>query len=237
MKDGDFYAIIIFNCGYTPRLEKYRKGELFLDNLKNTVAENLRELRAMSGMTQGELASHINYSDKAVSKWERGESLPDVAVLKQLADMYGVTVDYLLTSEHGAHEVSVDAARLVDKNRFIITLLAVTVVWLVATVAFVFIKLIAPMLRAWPVYVVAIPTSCIVLLVFNSVWGKRKLNFLIISVLVWSLMLCLCLFISFKNIWLIFVIGIPAQVIIALWSRLKSTKLATMIKKNSKSGR
>ena len=70
-----------------------------MDELKSIVAENLKALRTSAGLTQGELANRLNYSDKAVSKWERGESLPDVQVLKQLADMYGVGVDYLLSSE------------------------------------------------------------------------------------------------------------------------------------------
>ena len=71
-----------------------------MDELKSVVAENLKALRTTAGLTQGELAERLNYSDKAVSKWERGESLPDVQVLKQLADMYGVGVDYLLSSDH-----------------------------------------------------------------------------------------------------------------------------------------
>lgn len=70
-----------------------------MDELKSIVAENLKALRTSAGLTQGELANRLNYSDKAVSKWERGESLPDVQVLKQLADMYGVGVDYLLSSD------------------------------------------------------------------------------------------------------------------------------------------
>ena len=206
-----------------------------LDELKSVVAENLKALRTTAGLTQGELAERLNYSDKAVSKWERGESLPDVQVLKQLADMYGVGVDYLLSSDHKPQIHSEDAAKIIRKNRLIITLLAVSVVWLVATIAFVLLRLsLETLSNIWLAYIVAIPVSCIVLLVFNSIWVRHTLNFVIISVLMWSTILSFCLILSFDNIWLTFVIGIPAQIIIALWSRLKSTKLGTIMQRASK---
>ena len=74
-------------------------GEL-LEDIKRVIADNIALLRKGSGMTQIELAEKLNYSDKAISKWERGESVPDISVLKQIADMYGVTVDYLITPGH-----------------------------------------------------------------------------------------------------------------------------------------
>ena len=52
-----------------------------MDDLKLTVARDLADCRRAAGLTQLQLAEKLNYSDKAVSKWERGESLPDVAVL------------------------------------------------------------------------------------------------------------------------------------------------------------
>ena len=71
-----------------------------MEDLKITVAKNIADLRKAANMTQLDLASRLNYSDKAVSKWERGESLPDVATLKTIAEIFSVTVDYLLQEEH-----------------------------------------------------------------------------------------------------------------------------------------
>ena len=68
-----------------------------MENIKQIVAKNIADLRRASGLTQMEFAEKLNYSDKAVSKWERGDSLPDVAVLKQIADLFQVTLDYLVT--------------------------------------------------------------------------------------------------------------------------------------------
>ena len=59
-----------------------------MTDLKPIFAENLAVLRKKKGWTQLELAERLNYSDKAVSKWERGESLPDVTILKQIADLF-----------------------------------------------------------------------------------------------------------------------------------------------------
>ena len=64
---------------------------------KDIIAENITGLRKKSGMTQAELANRLDFTDKAVSKWERGLSLPDAPTLKELADLFGVDVNYLFT--------------------------------------------------------------------------------------------------------------------------------------------
>ena len=71
-----------------------------MDDLKVIISENITQLRKEHGLTQADLAEKLNYSDKAVSKWERAESLPDITVLKAMADLFNVKVDYLLTAEH-----------------------------------------------------------------------------------------------------------------------------------------
>ena len=105
-----------------------------MEDLKPTIAKNIIELRKSMNLTQAELAQRMNYSDKAVSKWERAESVPDIAVLKEMADMFGVTVDYLLKPEHPKDAESPSSYTL--HNRLIITLLSVTLVFLIATLLF-----------------------------------------------------------------------------------------------------
>ena len=207
-----------------------------MEDLKITVAKNIADLRKAANMTQLDLASRLNYSDKAVSKWERGESLPDVVTLKTIADIFSVTVDYLLQQEHLQETAVIRRySKRQHRNHAIITAMSSMLVWLIATFVFVNIDLISKEFhRHWLIFVYAVPVTAIVLLVFNSIWGRHTLNFVIISVLMWSTILSLCLILSFDNIWLTFVIGIPAQIIIALWSRLKSTKLGTIIQRASK---
>ena len=196
-----------------------------MSDIKTAFAENLQILRKEAHITQSELAEKLNYSDKAISKWERAEAIPDVMTVKEIADTFGVTVDWLLESEHKTVRT---AARREQKNRLIISLLATVLVWLIATVVFVCLEPSGVAGgRGWMVFVYAVPLSCIVLLVFNSIWGKVKYNFYLITGLVWSALASLYLsFFTFalSNVWLVFIIGIPGQIIIILWSRLELGK-------------
>ena len=193
-----------------------------MEDIKKIISKNIQSLRKDASMTQSELAERLNYSDKAVSKWERGESVPDIVVLKQISDLFGVTVDYLIEPEHDLTSMSSQAKKIIRKNRLIISLLATAMVWLLATIAFVVLGLVMHTVsKVWTAYLVAVPVSCIVLLVFNSIWGRTKLNFVIISVLIWSVLATLYITLSIEGLWLIFVLGIPAQIIVLLWSNLE----------------
>ncbi len=193
-------------------------------DLKPVIAKNIIDLRKSMNWTQTELAQKLNYSDKAVSKWERAESVPDVTVLKEIADIFTVTVDYLLTAEHTKSQSIIQTFhKLKKRNDLIITLLSASLVFLIATILFVIMGLFSLEFihPAWMIYIYAIPAACVVLLIFNSIWGKRLVNFVIITCLIWSILLSLYLTFDVNNIWLIFMIGIPAQIIILLWAKLK----------------
>ena len=194
-----------------------------MEEIREIVAENISALRNDKKMTQLELAEVLNYSDKAVSKWERGESIPDVITLKAMADLFGVTVDYIITRHNPGEKRK--GAHTARNNHIFITLLAVAGVWILGTCIYS----IASMFKfyIWETFVVCVPISLIVMLVFNSVWGKPKLNFAIISALLWSMLATL--FIIFNklteyDVWLIFLIGIPSQIAIGFSSALKKPK-------------
>ena len=112
--------------------------------LKNIIAQNIAELRRNNNMTQIELAEKLNYSDKAISKWERGESIPDVAVLKNIADIFLVSVDYLLEETHKRPMPPAAQATTRKRRRGVITWLGVLLVWMVATISFVTLQLVFP---------------------------------------------------------------------------------------------
>lgn len=195
-----------------------------MNDLKQIIAKNITELRRERGLTQAELAESLHYSDKAVSKWERGESVPDITVLKEIADMFEVTVDYLLAEEHPKATPKKQISLRRFQNHSFITGISIVMVWLLATFVFVIIQLAAPQLQNhWLAFVWAFPASGVVWLVFNSIWFNARRNFLIISLLMWAVLAavyltCLTLI---GNYWLLFILGIPGQVIIAMWSRIK----------------
>ena len=206
-----------------------------MEDIKKIIANNIQHLRRETGLTQLDLAERLNYSDKAISKWERGESVPDITVLKQIADMFGVTVDYLLSETHDLPELSFATKKMIRKNRLIIALLSTVMVWLLATIAFVVMSIMPSEIKMlWMSYIVAIPVSCIVLLVFNSIWGKNKLNFIIISVLIWSALLAIVLAIPVAKIWLLFMVGVPSQIIVILSSQVEFKKRLKKKKKKDK---
>lgn len=199
-----------------------------MQDLKFIIAKNIQKLRQEKGMTQAELAEKINYSDKTVSKWERGESLPDIVVLKNVADLFEVTLDYLVEEEHEGNPATREMMdRNYRRNCYIITGTSIFIVALMATLIYVILAMIFPgTAYPWLCYAYAVPAALIVWLVFNSIWFTPRKNFLIVSLLVWSLLLALYLTFAMVNfnIWPILLVGIPAQVIIWMWSKLKNKK-------------
>ena len=201
--------------------------------LKNIIAQNIIELRKRDKLTQAELAEKLNYTDKAISKWERGESIPSVEILKQIADMFGVTVDFLL--KEGSFEDKQDMVlhREGIKNKITITALMVTVVWCIATLIYVYVQ-INLKINAWPLFVWAVPASCLVLAVCNFKWGKRIYGLYISSLLIWSLLTSLYLTFLNYQIWLVFIVGVPLQILAILWQGLtpKPKKIKTKHKES-----
>ena len=196
--------------------------------LKFIIAKNIQKLRQEKGMTQAELAEKLNYSDKSVSKWERGESLPDIVVLKSVADLFEVTLDYLVEEEHNGKPVTKE---IMDKNYkrncYIITGTSIFMVALIATLLFGILFMFFPKTGyPWLCYAYAVPVGLIVWLVFNSIWFNPRKNFMIVSLLVWSLLAALYLtfVVMGYHILPILLVGVPAQLIIWMWSKLKNKR-------------
>ena len=192
-----------------------------MEDIKKIIGKNIIDLRKKHGLTQAELAEKVNYSDKAVSKWECGDAMPDISVLKQLADYLNVTVDYLLHEEHQEKKPEPPVNHIVKRNQKMITFLSVALVWLVATILFTVLDYVPGVSWQWIVFVYSVPLSFVVLLVVNCIWGTTKWNFAIITGLVWSFLLSIYLTLLNLNLWMVFIIGIPAQIIIILWSGIK----------------
>lgn len=192
-----------------------------MEELKQVIANNLINYRKQARYTQQELAEKINYSDKTVSKWERGEGIPDVVVLKELADLYGITVNDFLVD----HTEKPKRLKFKDflAKRWLITLLSAGLVFLVATVVVV-LWLIIDANTTIPVakytYIAAIPVSLIVVLVFCCIWGHLWQRCLVVSALVWTLCLLIHLvldIVPLDNAWMIYLVGAALQLLVILW--------------------
>ena len=191
-----------------------------MDDLKYTTASNIINLRQKAGMTQSELAGLINYSDKSVSKWERAEAVPDAYVLKKMSEIFGVTVDYLL-SPHDGWDQDPRQKKPLYSNQ-VIMLLSVTGVWMLALILFITLWLLGNLV--WIIFIYAILFSMLVLLVLNSVLEQGRHNYLIIGALVLSIVASLYfsfLYFGKQNYWQLYLLLAPAWLVVFLTSRLR----------------
>ena len=186
------------------------------DVLAAIVGKNITRLRKAANLTQLELAEKLNYSDKSISKWEQGNGIPDVRILMQLADLFGVSLDDLVR-EHEEKEVLPKTARL--RNRVLTVILSSGLCWLVAVCCFVLLGIFwgdyEGMRWKWLSFVFAIPASAVVVIVFSTIWRWKWTRIIAISTLVWTALGCVYLvaYACGQNIWLIFLIGIPLQLL------------------------
>ena len=190
-----------------------------MDECRAAVAANLIRLRTAAGLTQSELGDKLNYSDKSVSKWERGDAVPDVFVMKQIADIYGVTVDYLLQPHEENEGMPAPAGENADYSTAIITTVSILGIWTVALLIFVILWLTGSIV--WQIFVYAIPISLITLLVLHSIWRGGRWNQYIIAALVLSVILTVYLSLLPSNPWQLFLLAIPAELVVFLSFRIK----------------
>lgn len=188
-----------------------------MEDLKFITAANIISLRTKAGMTQAQLAELLNYSDKSVSKWERAEAVPDAYVLKHLSEIFGVSVDYLLSSHNDWEPISQKQKRRYRSE--IIVLISMAGIWTLAFFIFIIGWILGHLF--WMVFIYAIPISLITLLVFNSVWEKGKRNYYIISTLVASIFVMFYLALLRWNPWQILLLIVPAELIVFLAFRVK----------------
>lgn len=204
------------------------------EKLKMQVGSNIAAYRKRAGMTQADLAQRINYTDKAVSKWERGESMPDVQTLVQLAKLYSITLDELVADPDALPEntgaVQQTMGKVVERtlkrkaDKRIIIWLSSLLVWFVATLVFVVLTS-ARVPYGWLAFLFAVPADAIVVLSLRSAWRDFRWNRALISIIMWGSLACIfaVLALFLDRYWLIFLLGVPGQLAILLWFRMFRT--------------
>lgn len=194
--------------------------ESYSDNTKEIIAANLVSLRKASKMTQQELASKLNYSDKAISRWEHAETLPDIDTLCKICSIYGVKFEYLLQKEqpqkNNPYVEKSDTA-----NKVLITIIAAFSVWIAAFSLYFGLHMTVK-IYAWMIFIWSIPATAAVLLVCNGVFFRSKTyKYIVISLLMWTLLLACYLQLITYNMWMMFIVGVPVQAVIMLSAFLK----------------
>ena len=191
-----------------------------MEDLKLIVAANISRLRKDAGMTQSDLAEKINYSDKSVSKWERAEALPDLSVTKQIAELFGVSVDFLLSSHDEWNVTPPNPPR--SYNSGIIT--SITLIGIMAVSLLLFLIFYFVGKYVWEIFVYGIGASLITLLVLNNSWQKTRYNLAIISlIVVWAFVMVYIHLLSF-NLWQLVFLLFLAEVIVILSFKVKQRR-------------
>lgn len=206
------------------------------EELKSRVGANIARLRRERGMTQADLAERINYSDKAVSKWERAESLPDILTLLNLAEQLGTDLNTLTGLSAEARPETVPAVECAVQSpeppratkkrrpadRGVIQQLSSILVWVVALFLYMVLDAFG-VKNLWLLFVVAVPANAIVLLCLRSAWKLYGLNRILISVILWGTLatIYLLLLVTAKvNVWRILPMGLLGQAAIILWFKM-----------------
>ena len=187
-----------------------------LSELKLISASNIIKLRTEAGLTQAELGEKLNYSDKTISKWERGEAIPDAYVLTQMAEIFGVTVDYLLSSPDAWESPEQQAARQEEAGYSVNMIIAISVlgVWTMALTIFVLLWLFDIIL--WETFIVALPVSILTYMVLICVFRRRQHLQFVIAAFVLSMFILLYFTLPMQKPWQLFLIAIPAEIIVFL---------------------
>ena len=212
-----------------------RGGVLESGELKKVIADNLVKFRVSAGLTQSELAQKINYSDKSVSKWERAEGTPDIFVLNELAELYGVGVgDFLLSGDESSVPFGSETLKLKKRKRLLINLLSVGLVWLTAVTVYFLLGVILGLAGVrshglWLTFLYAVPISGIVQTVFSALWWNTLSSLISSSVIIWGTVVSLYVTFSVFGASLpgsanIFLIAAVLQVLAVLWFVLRIIK-------------
>ncbi len=195
-----------------------------MDEARLALASNLIKLRTHAGMTQAEVGEKLNYSDKTISKWERADALPDVLVLKQISELFHVSMDDLL-SAHDQWKMPKDQEPKDFLHKYsitAITMVAIAGIWTLAVLAFAVIWMLGRV--EWSLFVYAVPVSLITYLVLHSIWRGGRHNVYIVGALVASVILTVYIALLPYHLWQLFLVVIPAEVVVFLSFRIKRKK-------------
>ena len=180
-----------------------------MKNLREIVSGNIVNLRKNNNLTQAELGKKINYSDKAISRWENGEVLPDIETLQAIAEVFDTPLSELLKER----DEKAEKARS-KKTEVLSQIFLVFEIWTIICVIYAYFNVVHNE-NFWNIFLVGVPTSAIILFLFNRK-KNRIANFVYGTVFIWSLLTCVFLYLLPVVTWYLFIIGVPLQGILII---------------------
>lgn len=193
-------------------------------SIRDIIASNISGLRKAAKMTQAELADKLFYTDKAVSKWERGESLPDAEMLYQIANIFNVEIQYLF-QQHDYIKLSDEEKMIIDKKRvFYKVVYILTVIIIAFTMLLSILSSFAYLLEVKTLHIALffIPLIPLSMLIFNMIAGRKKFNKTLISLVVWTIGESFYVYFYKFHVTYIYAICLVIQIGIILWPRFNN---------------
>ena len=196
-----------------------------MKDIRPIISKNLSMLRKEKGLTQAELAERLNYSDKAVSRWEHGDTLPDVNVLYELCEFYGITINDLVSEDCKVQkEIKKEYTKEMNTYKIWRSILSVSIVWLLVTLIFTYSLAISGNANLWILFVWAVPVSIIAFYVFGKSFLNSLTRFILSSCIMWTIIASVFVSMIPHVFWQLFLIGVPLEMIIFLTYKMKKYK-------------
>lgn len=196
------------------------------NNIEQNIANNIKTLRQQFGLKQSELGEKIAYSDKTVSKWENGTSVPDIRALYAIAEVFGLKVDDLINPDAVEKSVTLTKQEVKENraNEIAMVCLSVLSAWMVATFIYFTVWFIKG-ISIWQLFVWAVCPSALMLYRFNRINANIKwVNTLTLSIFLWSLIVAIYLQLLKFHLWPLFFIGVPTQAMIVISTLFRKRK-------------
>ena len=196
-----------------------------MKDVRPIISKNLTMLRKEKGLTQAELAEKLNYSDKAISRWEHGDTLPDVNMLCELCEFYGITLNDLISEDcQSKKEAKKEYTKEMNTYKIWRSILSVSIVWLLATLIFTYALATSGNARLWVLFVWAVPVSIVAFYVYGKSFLNSLSRFILSSCVMWTLIASVFVSLFPHVFWQLFLIGVPVEVIIFLTYKMKKYK-------------
>ncbi len=196
-----------------------------MKDVRPIISRNLAMLRKENELTQAELAEKLNYSDKAISRWEHGDTLPDVNVLCELCDFYGITLNELISEECKAKEEEIKKySKEMNTYKIWRCILSASIVWLLATLVFTYYLATSGSSNLWILFVWAVPVSTVAFYIFGKGFLNSLVRFILSSCIMWSIIASVFCSLLPHVFWQLFLIGVPLELIIFLTYKMKKYK-------------
>lgn len=197
---------------------KGKKKIMTSEEIRKNFSQNLINLRKAKNLTQLQLAEKLNYSDKAISKWEVGSVLPDVETLQSIAEFFGITINDLIYAKKK------NVLKSFYKTHLFMSLLVSVSIWFVATIIFFVLDSVTAWDRPWLVFIFTIPINAVVLIVFSAVWFKKIHIYMATSLCLWGVIVATYIGINNPTLWFIFIVGVVGQAVITFAMPIKKQR-------------